>query len=131
MAPPPRHLAVRQGTAPTPQTSTLEDPERSLPDKSNPRHPKTYLAVLSGTVSWPRTSSRVIVRSTGSKLSKSEECGGNRGIPSAGKEPQNPTRAPTTSECARHRGERPFIDGPRATPPAGGRLRSHWPAPAF
>lgn len=82
-------------------------PERSLPNKPNFRHPKTYLAVLSGTVSWPRTSSRVIVRSTSSKLSKSEESGGN---PSAGKDPQQAIREPTTSECAGHGPESPFID---------------------
>lgn len=86
----PRHLAARQRMAPALQTSLLKDPERSLPHKPNSRHPKTHLAVLSGTVSWPRTSSRVIVRSTNTKLSKSEECVGN---PCAGRNPQSPMRA--------------------------------------
>lgn len=35
--------SLSQCMAPTPQTSILEDPERSLPDKSNSRHPKTHL----------------------------------------------------------------------------------------
>lgn len=113
MVPPPGHLAVTvHGSHPANfhPKKTLKDRYPTSPILGTPK--PTYLAVLSGTASWPRTSSRVIVRSTNSKLSKSEECGGNRGNPSAGKEPHNPSRAPTTSECARHGRAGPFIDRP-------------------